>query len=1278
MSISLWVQPADMPLFQLENWAETLKAGGASLDELILQSVYIIESTNSDEDDLESKLKSFLGPVMRVSDIQCSGLITPRQGTHSPWGTKTLDIFHNSGLNNVLRIEKGYAVLLLKAGQRQAITSPERLPHSLFDPMTQSLFFDTADVLTLFRSNERRALRQIPVRENGLTALEAENKEQGLSLSSDEMHYLVDAYRGIDRDPTDCELMMFAQANSEHCRHKIFNAQFTVDGELKPKSLFGMIKNTYQHHPDNVVSAYKDNAAVMVNESAARWLTHVNSGEYYAVEEPIYTLMKVETHNHPTGICPYPGASTGAGGEIRDEGATGRGGQPKAGLCGFSVSHLHLPDNPMTWESAESLNPSLASPLQIMLEAPIGAAAFNNEFGRPNLTGYFRSFQQGEAETQWGFHKPIMIAGGLGNIRAQHVEKCALEAGDKLLVLGGPAMCIGLGGGAASSTSHDDDNQARDFASVQRDNPEVQRRVQEVIQQCFAMGEENPIVSIHDVGAGGLCNALPELVHDAGRGAVIDLDAVPNHDPDMSPMEIWCNEAQERYVLGVRPDGLSILQKLCARERCLMGVVGTVTEEEHLRVHDTQSPVDPVNIPMSLLFGNAPTLSREDMRRVPGEHKVSTKDVNFPDTFQQILQDPTVSDKRFLVTIGDRTVGGFTARDQMVGPWQVPVADCAVTSLSYEGYCGEAMSMGERPPVAMTNPAASARLAVSEAILNIMSADVPSLDAIKMSANWMAACGQTHQDSALYDAVHAIGEELCPELDICIPVGKDSLSMVSRWQDKSVQSPVSAVISAFAPVTDIRQTLTPLCDPKAGALIWVRFTEQSRLGGSVYAHLRQEVGSDTPDVDGKSLKAAFKLMREAREKGWVQAYHDVSDGGVMVTLSEMAFCSRLGLSIDLPDTPDPVALAFAEEPGFVIQATAGKEADMLALANATGLVAEAIANPLVDSDSFVVRQGQVTLFDGTRTACHQLWSKTSSTIQGLRDNPDTAAQEFEGVTRVENPADNLRLTQPVLDAPAIVGTARPVAAILREQGVNGHREMAAAFGRAGFQAIDIHMQDLMNGDRRLDSAHLLAACGGFSYGDVLGAGNGWAASILNNDALRSQFQQFFERETSLTFGVCNGCQMLSRLKDLIPGAGHWPGFEHNLSQRFEARMVWMQVDDSPSVMFSPLKGSCLPVVVSHGEGRVVSIESDKHQTIIGRYVDHEGQITERYPDNPNGSVNGVVGMTSEDGRASILMPHPERCFRSTQLSWYPKSWEENSPWFNLFVNAFNWIQDKTR
>ncbi|TBV11553.1 phosphoribosylformylglycinamidine synthase [Stutzerimonas kirkiae] len=1250
----------------------------------------------ADEQAVLSRLLKY-GPKVPVQE-PAGGLllVVPRFGTISPWSSKASDIVHNCGLGKVSRIERGIAYYIdgeLNEAERQAVAA------LLHDRMTQAVLERFEDAQQLFSHAQPRPLTAVDVLGGGRVALEKANVELGLALAEDEIDYLVKSFTELARNPHDIELMMFAQANSEHCRHKIFNASWDIDGESQGKSLFGMIKNTYELHREGVLSAYKDNAAVIVGHPAGRFYPDGESREYVAKPQPVHILMKVETHNHPTAIAPFPGASTGSGGEIRDEGATGRGSKPKAGLTGFTVSNLNIPGFQQPWEVPYGKPERIVTALDIMLEGPLGGAAFNNEFGRPALTGYFRTFEQTIAtprgEEVRGYHKPIMLAGGLGNIREDHVQKGEISVGGKLIVLGGPAMLIGLGGGAASSMATGTSSADLDFASVQRDNPEMERRCQEVIDRCWQLGERNPIKFIHDVGAGGLSNAFPELVNDAGRGGRFELRKVPNDEPGMAPLEIWCNESQERYVLSVDAADLERFAAICERERCPFAVVGEATAEAHLTVSDEHFGNKPVDMPLNVLLGKAPRMHRSASREEALGDDFDAAAVELGEAVERVLHHPAVGSKSFLITIGDRSITGHVARDQMVGPWQVPVADVAVTATSFDVNTGEAMAMGERTPLALLDAPASGRMAIGETLTNLAAARIERISDIKLSANWMAAAGHPGEDARLYDTVRAVGMELCPALGITIPVGKDSMSMKTRWNEgegeKSVTSPLSLVVSGFAPVSDIRQTLTPQLRMDKGEtdLILIDLGRgQNRMGGSILAQVYGGIGRQAPDVDdAEDLQAFFAVIQGLNADGLLLAYHDRSDGGLLATALEMAFAGHCGLELGLDclvDTPqDIAALLFNEELGAVIQVRQDDTEVILGQFSAAGLgdCVSVIGQPLNSAEVAIRYQGEL-VFSGERSLLQRQWAETSYRIQRLRDNAECAEQEFDGLLEEDNPGLHARLTFDInedIAAPYIKRGERPRVAVLREQGVNGQVEMAAAFDRAGFSAIDVHMSDILAGRVSLEQFKGLVACGGFSYGDVLGAGEGWAKSILFNARAREAFMAFFERGDSFALGVCNGCQMLSNLHELIPGTENWPHFVRNRSEQFEARVAMVQVQDSASIFLQGMAGSRLPIAIAHGEGHAefgsaeALLQADLSGSVALRYVDNHGKVTERYPANPNGSPRGITGLTSRDGRVTIMMPHPERVFRAVTNSWRPDGWEEDGGWLRMFRNARVWV-----
>ncbi len=1223
-------------------------------------------------------------------------LVIPRSGTISPWSSKATDILHISGLQEVRRIERGIAYYIQAEPELTAeqLTSIQSLLH---DRMTETVLNCLVDASVLFKQTDPQPLQTIDILKHGRSALVSCNKELGLALSDDEIDYLLTRFTELQRNPSDVELMMFAQANSEHCRHKIFNASWTIDGKVQDKSLFAMIRNTYQCHPEGILSAYSDNAAVLVGSTAGRFFPESATKEYGYVKEPIHMVIKVETHNHPTAIAPLPGAATSSGGEIRDEGATGRGAKPKAGSCGFTVSNLHIPNFQQAWEIPYGKPDRIVSALTIMLDAPIGSAAFNNEFGRPNLCGYFRTYEQKINGQVYGYHKPIMTAGGWGNIREQHVQKQIIPAGAYIIVLGGPAMLIGLGGGAASSVNSGAGNADLDFASVQRHNPEMERRCQEVIDACWALGENNPIISIHDVGAGGLSNAVPEIIRDCERGGKFELRTIPNDEQQMSPMEIWCNESQERYVLSIAKDQLENFKQIAERERAIFAVIGEATEKQTLEVSDEHFGNYPINLPMDVLFGKPPKMQRNVKSVEPKLAPLNTEAIKLDEALKRILQHPTVADKKFLITIGDRSITGMVVRDQLVGPWQVAVADVAVTTAGFQTYAGEAMAMGERMPLAVANSAASARMAVGEAITNILASDVEKLSDIKLSANWMAAAGQAGEDAALYAAVQAVGMELCPALGITIPVGKDSMSMRTVWIDedkeKSVTAPVSLVISAFARLDDVRNTLTPQLRTDKGKTDLVLLdlsAGKNRLAGSIFAQVYQQFGDKVPDCDTPDvIKNFFQAVQSLRKEDYLLAYHDRSDGGLWATLCEMAFAGHVGLDIDLQEGSIYPQL-FAEELGAVIQIPSSAKAQVEKILEKNNIHYQYVAK-LNSSDTIVIKQANNELFKAHRADLQQTWSETSYRLQALRDNPVCAEQEFAAI-QANDPGLFAKLTFeinppqspfskggsksiPPFEKGGLGGISQPRVAILREQGVNGQIEMAAAFDRAGFTSVDVHMSDILQERVNLKDFVGLVACGGFSYGDVLGAGAGWANSILYNRHAYQEFSAFFARQDTFTLGVCNGCQMLSQLKDIIPGADHWPRFLRNKSEQFEGRVSLIEVMPSPSIFFAGMAGSIFPVPVAHGEGFAkFANDTDRTQALIAaRFVDHHGKATEEYPLNPNGSPDGITALTTTDGRATILMPHPERVFRAVSNSWHPDDWLEDGPTMQMFRNARKWV-----
>jgi phosphoribosylformylglycinamidine synthase len=1244
-------------------------------------------------------------------------LVVPRPGTLSPWSSKATDIARRCGLGAVERIERGVVYRVMMEGP-WGPRDLEALAPLIHDRMTEAVFPTLEDAERLFRHYEPAPLKEVDLMARGRAALEEANRVMGLALSEDEIDYLAASFQAAGRNPTDVELMMFAQANSEHCRHKIFNARWVVDGVEQPDTLFGMIRTTHARRPRDTLVAYSDNAAVIRGARVAWFGPDAQDRVYRFHEEDLHILVKVETHNHPTAISPFPGAATGAGGEIRDEGATGRGAKPKAGLTGFSVSNLRIPGWLQPWEEDVLGRPPygkperIASALEIMLEGPIGAASFNNEFGRPHLGGYFRTLEVEVAGEVRGYHKPIMIAGGIGNILERQAFKRELPVAALLIQLGGPGMLIGLGGGAASSMDTGANVADLDFDSVQRGNAEMQRRAQEVIDRCWQLGEANPILAIHDVGAGGLANALPELVNASGRGARVDLRRIPIEEPGMSPMQIWCNESQERYVLAIAPEDLERFAALCEREHCPYAVLGEATGDGRLVVTDPVFGNRPVDVDLAVILGNPPRMTRQASRlhrRLPpfDPHPISLEEAAY-----RVLRLPAVADKTFLITIGDRTVGGLSVRDPMVGPWQVPVADVAVTCMGFDTYRGEAFALGERSPLALIDAPASGRMAVGEAITNLCAAPVASIDDIRLSANWMAAAGHPGEDAALYDTVRAVALELCPRLGVSIPVGKDSLSMKTVWnapERKEVTAPLSLIVTAVAPVADVRTTLTPQLRTDVGETELVLIdlgSGRNRLGGSALAQVYNQVGDRAPDLDDPDkLKAFFAIVQRLRSEGRILAYHDRSDGGLFTTVCEMAFAGRTGLYVlldtlcYLPHLGDVdaaeirtqpmggvyhrrmVEVLFNEELGAVLQIRREERKAVMQAFVEAGLGAEFhVIGGLTDNDRIEFIHNGVTVLTASRVDLQRAWSETSYELQKLRDNPQCAQEAHDRLLDAADPGLSARLTFDPADdvaAPFIATGARPRVAILREQGVNGQVEMAAAFHRAGFEAVDVTMSDVIAGRESLASFQGFAACGGFSFGDVLGAGEGWAKSILFNARAREAFEAFFRRGDTFALGVCNGCQMMASLGDLIPGAEAWPHFVRNRSDQFEARLVMVEVTRSPSLFFSGMEGSRLPIVVAHGEGYAEFADEGRLEAALPlvalRYIDHRGAPTEVYPYNPNGSPRGITGLTNRDGRFTILMPHPERLFRTVQFSWHPDEWGEEGPWLRMFRNARRWI-----
>ena len=1297
---------AALSAFKSSKLLLSLQAKLPQVNAFSAQFVHLLDCTqklsNSDSEVLRALLHygAGLSSDSTVADpaLLLTRVVVPRPGTISPWSSKASDILHNCGLVMVDRIERG-TVFTITVDRPLSGSEVAVLDDLLHDRMTQAILEDVEQASCLFRHAQPQPHSSVDVLGRGRDALIDANTELGLALAGDEIDYLHQQFTDLGRNPNDIELMMFAQANSEHCRHKIFNANWTIDGQRQAHSLFDMIRNTHKQSPEGVLSAYSDNSAVMKGHDSARFFPDPDSKQYGFFAEPVHILMKVETHNHPTAIAPFPGASTGSGGEIRDEGATGTGSKPKAGLSGFSVSNLKIPGFLQPWEEELGKPAHIASALDIMLEGPIGGATFNNEYGRPALCGYFRSFEQvvaneaGQEEAR-GYHKPIMIAGGIGNIREPHVLKSEISVGSQLIVLGGPAMLIGLGGGAASSMASGSGNEDLDFASVQRENAEMERRCQEVIDQCWQLGDDNPIAFIHDVGAGGLSNALPELVKDGGRGGVFNLRDIPNAESQMSPLEIWCNEAQERYVLAVDPEHLPRFTAICERERCPFAVVGETIAEEHIRLDDSHFSNSPIDLPMELLFGKPPKMHREVKSAQLPKTSFDASDLDLHESIKRVLALPAVASKNFLITIGDRTITGLVHRDQMVGPWQVPVADAAVTATAYCHYTGEAMAMGERTPIALFDAAASGRMAIAESLTNIACASIEKIGDIKLSANWMVAAGHGSEDQKLFETVKAVAMDLCPQLGICIPVGKDSMSMRTVWNDdgneKSNTAPLSLIVSAFSPVNDIRKTLSAQLQTDQGdtSLLLIDLGRgKKRLAGSALGQVYSRMQGTAPDLDRPSdLIGLFNFINDCRNENLLLAYHDRSDGGLFTTLAEMAFAGHCGLDIQLQalDVEDNVLAAlFNEELGAVIQVREKQLPSVMKYAAVNGLsdCVHGIAQ-LNDKGKISIALGENILFTQGRTELQRQWAATSYHMQSLRDNSVCAREEYDQLLDTADPGISIELSFDLnedITAPYINVDAKPRIAVLREQGVNGQIEMGAVFDRARFEAIDVHMTDLISGRVSLSQFNALVACGGFSYGDVLGAGGGWAKSILFNPGLRAQFEAYFTNPDTLTLGVCNGCQMISLLHELIPGADHWPRFVRNRSEQFEGRFTSVRVESNNSAFLEGMEGSRFPLAVAHGEGRAEFAQAGGLKKLqsgnsIGlRYADNYGEQTERYPANPNGSCDAIAGIVSQDGRVTIMMPHPERVFRASQNSWHPSDWVEDAPSMRMFRNARKWL-----
>eukprot|EP00123_Amoebidium_parasiticum_P018469 comp24216_c0_seq1/m.44543 comp24216_c0_seq1/g.44543 ORF comp24216_c0_seq1/g.44543 comp24216_c0_seq1/m.44543 type:complete len:1310 (-) comp24216_c0_seq1:310-4239(-) len=1290
-----------LPAASAKRLLPSIKAVVPQVEAVTAQYEHFVEVKEPLTEDEDVRLRQLLtyGPKEEVKREngahEYTFVVVPRFGTISPWSSKATDIALICDMHKVVRIERGstyYVTASSPLGEAE-LKAVQALVH---DRMTEAVLSDYSQVPRLFSHAEPKPLNTVDVLAGGREALVMANREWGLALADDEIDYLLRSYTDLGRNPTDVELMMFGQVNSEHCRHKIFNADWIIDGQRMDKSLFAMIRNTYNMNPGGILSAYSDNASVITGHHTSRMFVDPQTHTYTLVPEMAHILMKVETHNHPTAISPFPGAATGSGGEIRDEAAVGKGSKPKAGLTGFTTSHLRIPGHVRPWEQDIGSSDRQATALQIMIEGPIGGASFNNEFGRPNLTGYFRTFTEVVDGNIYGYNKPIMLAGGLGNIREQFISKGPMSPGAHLVVLGGPAMLIGLGGGAASSMDAGGNTADLDFASVQRGNPEMQRRCQEVIDACVAMGASSPIEFIHDVGAGGLSNALPELVHDGGLGGSFHIRNVPSAEPGLSPMEIWCNESQERFVLAIRPNEIDVFAKFCERERCPFAVVGTATQTESIVVDDTLFNNRPIDLPSSVLFGKPPKMLRNVKTARPNlGPTLDAGKIDPTDALARVLKFPAVASKSFLITIGDRSITGLIAREQMVGKWQVPVADVAVTASGYDlTFKGEAMAMGERTPLSILSPGAAARMAVCEAVTNIAAAPIDKLSDIRLSANWMAACGKEGEDAALYEAVRAVGLELCPALGLAIPVGKDSLSMRAKWQDKDgakeVTSPVSLIVSAFAPVSDVRATLTPELQADCGETVLVLADVsggQARTGGSVLAQVYNDMAGldgNAPDIEQPSALAGFfATVQSLCREGVALAYHDRSDGGLIVSVLEMCFASRCGATLTLPANAEPLSYLFNEELGAVLQVRKS-DSDMVVSAFASaGVKATVIGAPQFDSQSITVTTsaGQ-TVLSGQRSALQQQWAETSYLIQSLRNNPDCAAQEYATILDDKDPGLSFSLTfDPTV--PRELSAVRPKVAILREQGVNGHVEMAYAFQAAGFTSVDVHMSDILSKKVSLDDYVGIVCCGGFSYGDVLGAGEGWAKSVLFHSEAKAAFEGFFQRPNTFALGVCNGCQMMTAMRSLIPGAEHWPRFVQNMSGQFEARTCMVEVVDSPSIFLKGMAGSKLPIAVAHGEGRAEFEHPEdvdalaREGKVSLRYVDNYGAPTETYPLNPNGSARGITGLTTADGRFTVMMPHPERVTRAFNNSWYPRrgpnALSDDGPWLRMFRNAYEWV-----
>ena len=1236
--------------------------------------IYLIQSVS--ETSNQEGLKDILSA--EENDIEFSFYVGPRLGTISPWSSKTEDIIKNVGFNDVLRVEKLNGFIIENDLDLNTIDLS-----MFYDRMTQSLYFNQNDFKDLFKSDSSRTLNHIDIIKKGKSELEQANKSFGFAMSDQEIDYLYDFYSNENRNPTDAELMMFAQANSEHCRHKIFNAKWNINGAKKNNTLFDLIKETSKSSPDGIISAYKDNAAIIKGSKVER-LHLSDSNEYGFVEDKLNSTIKVETHNHPTAISPYPGASTGSGGEIRDEGATGRGAKPKIGLVGYNVSNLRIPNLIRSWEKDENKPSRIASPLEIMIEAPIGAAAFNNEFGRPATLGYFRCFETDfENNKAFGYHKPIMLAGGIGEVRDKNNFKLQIEEDYLVVVLGGPAMLIGLGGGAASSVSSGDSDEDLDFASVQRDNAEMERRCQEVINRCSS--QENSLIEfIHDVGAGGLSNAIPELAKDSNLGVYIELSKIPNSDKSMSPMEIWSNESQERYVLAINKSNRELFEKICKRERCEYAIVGNTTKEMSVKLFDEDNNNYPVDVPLSMLFGDLPItemeVSEEDKTLV-SDH--NAEQIGLESAIEKVLRHPTVSSKSFLITIGDRTVSGMVARDQFVGPYQVPVSDYSMSLRSFTSNEGEVVTIGEKPTLALTNPAASMRMALGEALTNMSGVVITGLNNVQVSANWMAACGENSDNLALRSGVEALSK-IAVDLKVSIPVGKDSLSMRTKWTDNKtdyeVSSPLSGIVTAMAPVEDVLDAVTPELDlEKNTSILLIKLDDNFRLAGSIFSEVTQSKYQSTPDIDDVSkFNKMFSTVQDLVKNKKILAMHDISDGGLVTTLLEMCFTKKVGMRVNLEKVSNLNQMMFSEEIGYVIQIEKNYTDEIVKMFESNEIFVRNIAE--IQDKNFSIFNDNSEVYCESVIDLEKFWRETSHAIQSIRDNKAIADSELSLLD--DNSFDGLKANicfdESQLETFNTKKT-KPKVAVLREQGVNGQNEMAAAFTLAGFDAHDVHMQDLLDGNINLKDFQGMAVCGGFSYGDVLGAGGGWSKTILYNNIVKDQFQEFFHNESVFTLGVCNGCQMLSNLKDIIPGADFWPSFERNLSDQFEARLAQVKIFKTESVLLNDMDDWMVPVASAHGEGRAVfkgnSLEElVKSNQIAMQFVDALERSTEKYPINPNGSPNGITGITASNGRITIMMPHPERVFRKVQMSWHRGDWNEFSPWMQIFVNAKNFSE----